>query len=672
MAITSQTEFTGLDLIDNGDERLEDSRIKISQNFFLIDQLFQSDVFDNRYYTKTQIDLALSSLTDAAFVVETIDELSAIPSGYSVVVVKDLDRGGTFIWSATGTANGGTVFAGVNGYWNRQYSGSVNVKWFGAKGDGVTDDTPYFNLVKDMDFYIEKGSYIVTTGYTYSKNVEFKGGVLQSNSGITSTFLNPIIVDGTKKCFNLGTSDYVVLKNDYGYLEWFGAETGNGAFDNALIIEKAQFCIKKIKLLPKDYWVQTTIDISQNRFEIEGAGKRWGVDNKATRIINTSYTADTFKLRPLTFTHNNPNTFLTEVKISNLDILRTNLTPPSLGNEINGGAGIRLEYTLFTYVNNVRVSEHTTGFLLSGTVRTYLTNCESFRSPAVNLSTALNDKFFGIWLNGNVDIGMAGGNASSYINGCTAGTGGSPTLVESVGLYLPDKFVDTFITQFEASDISIGILADGLGEDTRTGHIDLHILNCIIDVFKVAGIKIANTAASGAIDISNCYCAPRGSEPSTVACYWIQNSYSMVSLTNNQAVCAPNSVTLGIYANTCTNIISRSNMVQESGRPIGFTNCQSCSSEDNIVNNSTVATQSALRIAKTYRSYFRPILTGAAGKFPEGVNIVDSSSVLNEINTTGIDESKILSGKRCSINGIYPSQTHGQIINNNIITGLYA
>lgn len=61
---TSVCTFTGLHLLDNCDERLEASRAKISANFEAIDQLFQSDVFDERYYTKTEIDSALSSLTD--------------------------------------------------------------------------------------------------------------------------------------------------------------------------------------------------------------------------------------------------------------------------------------------------------------------------------------------------------------------------------------------------------------------------------------------------------------------------------------------------------------------------------------------------------------------------------------------------------------------------------
>lgn len=109
-----------------------------------------------------------------AFVVDTIEALSTITSSYTTAIVKDLNRGGTFIWSATGTANGGTVFAGGTGYWNRQYSGAVNVKWFGAKGDGVTDDTLAIQKTLDIKkaVYIPDGVFITSdTLYPYKQNI---------------------------------------------------------------------------------------------------------------------------------------------------------------------------------------------------------------------------------------------------------------------------------------------------------------------------------------------------------------------------------------------------------------------------------------------------------------------------------------------------------------------
>ena len=59
-----------------------------------------------------------------------------------------LDGGeGIFSWNPTSTEpdNGGTVIAPAPsspGRWERSTAGgAVNVRWFGARGDGVTDDT---------------------------------------------------------------------------------------------------------------------------------------------------------------------------------------------------------------------------------------------------------------------------------------------------------------------------------------------------------------------------------------------------------------------------------------------------------------------------------------------------------------------------------------------------
>lgn len=74
------------------------------------------------------------------YAVDTIEQL-LLTDGVDndTIIVTDENRGGVFIFRDENSQinNGGTIFNG----WTRQYDGAVSVKWFGAVGDGVTDDT---------------------------------------------------------------------------------------------------------------------------------------------------------------------------------------------------------------------------------------------------------------------------------------------------------------------------------------------------------------------------------------------------------------------------------------------------------------------------------------------------------------------------------------------------
>lgn len=117
------------------------------------------------------------SASSGSYSVKTLDDLRTAPTEVGVVVVTELNKGGVFAYDATkkDIDNKGTIIKG----WVRQYYGDVDVKWYGATGDGVTDDTQAIQAAIDgsKDIYFAPGIYRVTASLQLKDKSHLRGTI---------------------------------------------------------------------------------------------------------------------------------------------------------------------------------------------------------------------------------------------------------------------------------------------------------------------------------------------------------------------------------------------------------------------------------------------------------------------------------------------------------------
>jgi len=125
-------------------------------------------------------------ITNEVFTVDSIAELRTYRGFNDIAVILRgyYEQGdgcdGKFYWdtSSTETDNGGTVIQAtgvITGRWIRIYDDSINVRWFGAKGDGISDDIDSFLNVQGFpSILIPKGTYYL------SGNVDFRSSFLHA------------------------------------------------------------------------------------------------------------------------------------------------------------------------------------------------------------------------------------------------------------------------------------------------------------------------------------------------------------------------------------------------------------------------------------------------------------------------------------------------------------
>ena len=119
----------------------------------------------------------------AARIPATANRLTALVTGR---VSTNDGGGGIFFYDSASAAstNFGTIFkpAASNGRWLRQYSGALNVKWFGAVGDGINDDTASITnavSVSQSNSYVSlffpKGTYRTTDSISITRGMNLIG-----------------------------------------------------------------------------------------------------------------------------------------------------------------------------------------------------------------------------------------------------------------------------------------------------------------------------------------------------------------------------------------------------------------------------------------------------------------------------------------------------------------
>lgn len=571
-----------------------------------------------------------------AYLPSTATNQTVILSGY---YSPSDGGGGEFSYSfgrpaGTYSDNSGTIIVptGGNGSsaWIRNISGPINVRWFGAKGDGTTNDSPAISAAiasvgTSNGLCVPAGTYVTNSSLTFSQNViiEF-GAIFKVPTGIKLTFNNGIVAE-RYQIFSITGTGSVVFNEErqvVGYPEWWGAVVG-GTDCYAAIIACMIAC-PVTELGVGDYYTASTIKMQKNGRTITGVGagfsSKWGIASgrpaNTSRILTNSSTIDIIQIGPDTGSGpNTGNNATVGLTLSHVSVVRN--VAPSVSSACSC---VKVQYTFFVNINYVDAWDSIYGFVYKDTCRTNVKNCISWRTLA---GTGGTDTYQGhLFLNSNW---------STYLTDSGSGCSISPAGA-AVGIGFAGEATDTFLLRPEITGGKIGIF---LNLNSNLNNIDIHISGAVVDQFSSKGLSIANAGTRSAISIVDGYFAPQGGY-GTVGID-ISGSYGSISLTNNQVIGFPTTGMVGMSLVNSWNIISSGNMFVEcTGGGIYMSGCGLCNITDNCKNAQLTSSSAAITLTgATTRCSISPVINGFSGQWPVGVSLASSTSS-NQVNTTTI------------------------------------
>lgn len=190
---------------------------------------------------------------------EWTDGYQAYVGGYAEVA----DGGGgvfTYVSTSNEADNDGTIVEPSTGIgrWYRVYSGPLNARWFGATGDGTTDDTDAIQAALDQAAdgngatTVQGGAVFIPAGIYVVSSLTMERGVTLFGEGLTQTILRRtdttgygILFDSTGLTVN-AVQDTVTIR-DLSLVQAGTATAGGGIYANG-VTSPAQLIIENVRI----------------------------------------------------------------------------------------------------------------------------------------------------------------------------------------------------------------------------------------------------------------------------------------------------------------------------------------------------------------------------------------------------------------------------------------
>ncbi len=519
----------------------------------------------------------------------------------------------------------------------------VSVRVFGARGDGLADDTPAFHAAAACrcEIVVPKGRYRLTGEIAFEAPVRFDhGAVIQAASGAVTKFGGGVVA-GPHQIFALSDgarAEFDPAVTAVGYPEWWGARPGEPTLDCQPAIQAALRACPRTVLQGGDYYVGSTIKMLDHGHSLEGVAPTQNGHKGATRLMLTSGAADGLQVG-FDKSPGDAKRWLDHARVSDLTVQRVARIENPASGFAEAPCGVRLQWAVSCRLERVETIEHSHGFYITGTVHCYLRYCQAFRYTAGTIKA--NDFFNGFFMDNSPASGFNSGNASLYIQNCGAFSSQAVPVSESSGIKSHAGFTDTFITGFECALVGYGLNMNGRGSaDVDYQTEDLIVDTCVLDSPTSVGILISGGSKATAAQIHNSYIAPAG--PGVAIA--VRDCGGAVGVTGCQIIATPGNTAIGLEVTRASGVSAMNNIYTDIQNPVVIREAADCRMMDSINNVTQKTAVAAVQVEGLNRGYLAPIVTGAEGHSPVGVLLRGKGATGVEINCTGIRPSAITGG----------------------------